>query len=61
MGHSTWRMAVDVAQAADVKQLVLFHHSPGHSDDYLDEMLLRAQAVFAETIMAQERKVVSLL
>jgi phosphoribosyl 1,2-cyclic phosphodiesterase len=60
-GHSTWRMAVEVAQAAEVKQLVLFHHSPAHSDDYLDEMLVRAQAVFAETIMAQEGWVVSLL
>jgi ribonuclease BN (tRNA processing enzyme) len=54
-------MAVEVAQAAEVKRLALFHHSPTHSDDYLDEMEGRAQEVFPETFMAKEGMTISLL
>ncbi|MGC9397548.1 MAG: MBL fold metallo-hydrolase [Anaerolineae bacterium] len=57
-GHSTWRMATDVAQAAQVGRLILTHHSPLHDDAYLDEMEKKAQAVFPKTHMAQEGKVV---
>ena len=32
-GHSTVRMATDVAKGARVKELVLFHHDPEHDDD----------------------------
>jgi phosphoribosyl 1,2-cyclic phosphodiesterase len=35
-GHSTWRAAADVADAAKVGQLVLFHHDPGHDDATMD-------------------------
>lgn len=35
-GHSTWQQAVRLADAANVKQLVLFHHDPGNTDDILD-------------------------
>jgi len=35
-GHSTWEAAADVADAAGVRQLVLFHHEPGHDDDTMD-------------------------
>jgi phosphoribosyl 1,2-cyclic phosphodiesterase len=43
-GHCTVDYAVDVARAAGVKRLVLFHHDPSHGDDRLDELLLGAQA-----------------
>ncbi len=36
MGHSTWEAAVDLARAADVKQLILFHH--GNNDTVVAEM-----------------------
>lgn len=35
-GHSTWQQAVRLADAANVKQLALFHHDPGSTDDVLD-------------------------
>lgn len=38
-GHSTWQEAVRLADAANVKTLVLFHHDPGRSDDELDTRL----------------------
>ncbi len=53
-GHSTWRMATDVALAAGVKQLALFHHNPLHDDAFLEDMESRAQAVFAGTFLARE-------
>ncbi len=35
-GHSAWTDVVDLAVAARVKHLVLFHHDPDHSDAFLD-------------------------
>lgn len=35
-GHSTWRAAADLADAAAVGRLVLFHHDPGHDDVTMD-------------------------
>ncbi|HTU00723.1 MAG TPA: response regulator [Candidatus Sulfotelmatobacter sp.] len=35
-GHSSWTDVLDIAVAARVKQLMLFHHDPDHSDTFLD-------------------------
>ncbi len=59
-GHSTWRMAIDVAQAAGVKKLALHHHNPNHDDAYMDAMELKAQAAFPETIVAREGLTISI-
>ena len=59
-GHSTWRMAVEVAQAAGVKRLALVHHNVAHDDTFLDAMGREAQLLFPETVMACEGMVVSL-
>ncbi|ACK66280.1 beta-lactamase domain protein [Rippkaea orientalis PCC 8801] len=53
-GHSTWQEGVKIAQAADVKQLVLFHHDPSHNDTYLDQIKQEAIAVFPNTLLARE-------
>ena len=37
-GHSTWQEGCKLAEAAEVGQLVLFHHDPDHPDDFMDEM-----------------------
>ncbi len=60
-GHSTWNMAVEVAQAAKVKKLVLTHHSPGHDDAYLEQMLTKAQEHFPNTILAKEGETLHIL
>ena len=31
-GHSTWAAGIELARAAAVPQLVLFHHDPGRTD-----------------------------
>jgi phosphoribosyl 1,2-cyclic phosphodiesterase len=59
-GHSTWRMAISVAQAAAVKQLVLFHHDPEHSDETLDDLEKEARAVFPATHLAREGMTIEL-
>jgi phosphoribosyl 1,2-cyclic phosphodiesterase len=43
-GHSTWRAAADLADAAAIGQLVLFHHDPGHDDTTMDTI---ARAIVA--------------
>ncbi len=53
-GHSTWQMAVSVAQAAGVGRLALFHHDPTHEDALLEELERQARAVFPGAVMACE-------
>jgi phosphoribosyl 1,2-cyclic phosphodiesterase len=36
LGHSTWQAGLRLADAAAVKQLVLFHHDPTHDDGVMD-------------------------
>ncbi|MBD2726854.1 MBL fold metallo-hydrolase [Nostoc sp. FACHB-892] len=53
-GHSTWQEAVKVAQAANVKTLVIYHHDPAHNDDFLDNVGKQVAAQFPGAIMARE-------
>lgn len=53
-GHSTASMACEVAAAAGVGQLVLFHHDPGYDDEMIGAINCRAQALFAHTVAAFE-------
>lgn len=59
-GHSTWRMAVETANAANVKQLVLYHHEPEHDDAALAAIERRAQAVRPDTFTAREGMTIEL-
>jgi phosphoribosyl 1,2-cyclic phosphodiesterase len=53
-GHSSYAHATETAQAAGVKQLLLFHHDPAHDDHFLDRMQADAQRLFGPTGMARE-------
>ncbi len=53
-GHATWRAAADLADAANVKTLVLFHHEPTHDDDTMDEIAALAEARRPGTLVAKE-------
>jgi len=59
-GHSTWQEAVKVAEAANVKTLVIYHHDPLHDDEYLDEIGRKAREKFPGAIMAREGMILSL-
>ena len=53
-GHSTWFAAVQTAIKARVKNLVLFHHHPEHTDVELTRILEVARAEFPATHIARE-------
>ena len=60
-GHSTWQEAVKVAKAANVKQLVIFHHDPIHSDDFMDQIALNTKAAFPNSVIAKEGMTIDLM
>ncbi len=59
-GHSSWIEAIQAAQQANVRRLVLFHHDPMHTDDQLEEIERQAQALFSATLLAREGMEVTL-
>jgi ribonuclease BN (tRNA processing enzyme) len=42
-GHSTIEYAVDVAMAANVRKLALYHHDPNRGDDAVDQLISTAR------------------
>jgi ribonuclease BN (tRNA processing enzyme) len=53
-GHSTWRMAADVAARAGVGCLALYHHDPAHDDREVEAMERGARGRFRHCITASE-------
>lgn len=53
-GHSTIDMACEVAEKANVKQLVLFHHDPRHDDEVMQKVEAHARRLFKNVIAAYE-------
>ena len=53
-GHSTYLDALQIAQQAHVKRLVLFHHDPSHSDAKVDAIVVQCQAEIAQRGLAIE-------
>ena len=53
-GHSTWLEGTRLAKVANAKELVLFHHDPEHSDEFLREIERQAQQEFPRTRLAVE-------
>jgi phosphoribosyl 1,2-cyclic phosphodiesterase len=54
-GHSSWVQAVEVAEQAKVRQLVITHHDPDHDDHFLLEVERKARARFPKTVLAREK------
>jgi phosphoribosyl 1,2-cyclic phosphodiesterase len=53
-GHSSWEQAVEVALKAGVKRLALYHHDPGHDDDFLLNMEKECRGHFPDSFFARE-------
>ena len=53
-GHSTVRMATEVARAAEVGQLILYHHDPSHDDAEVRRLERLAQSLFPRSRAATE-------
>lgn len=62
-GHSTGRMAVQVAREAGVPQLMAFHHDPSHTDEQVEALAQEARNAAAgdcEVIIGCEGEVIHL-
>lgn len=46
-GHSSYADVIDMAAAAGVKRVILFHHHPDRTDEQVDEVAWRAHAYIA--------------
>jgi phosphoribosyl 1,2-cyclic phosphodiesterase len=53
-GHQSWRQAIELADAAEVRTLVLFHHHPMHDDTFMDAVAREARAMRPDVIVARE-------
>ncbi len=53
-GHSTWQEGVRLCEAAEVRQLALFHHRPRHDDESLRAVEKEANSIRAGTVVARE-------
>ncbi len=53
-GHSTWQQGIELANAANVGKLCLFHHDPEHDDDAMDRIAAKAEAIRPGTVVARE-------
>src|SRR5712691_8073121 len=47
-GHSTYLDALQIAQQAHAKRLVLFHHDPSHTDAAVDRIVAQCCAEIAQ-------------
>lgn len=47
-GHSTFEYVVEVAKAASVGRVALYHHDPSRTDDQIDHIVADARALAAE-------------
>ncbi len=53
-GHSSFAMACDAANQAEVQKLLLFHHDPNNDDKALFEIEKKAKKLFPNTELAKE-------
>ncbi|MFN8384214.1 MAG: MBL fold metallo-hydrolase [Anaerolineales bacterium] len=53
-GHSTAKMAAEVAASAESGQLILFHHDPAYSDEFVAAQEANAKDIFPDSRAAHE-------
>jgi phosphoribosyl 1,2-cyclic phosphodiesterase len=57
-GHSTPQMACELANAAGVRELALFHHDPNYADETVAGLEVRARTLFPNVCAAYEGLVI---
>ncbi|WP_210496221.1 MBL fold metallo-hydrolase [Microvirga antarctica] len=58
-GHSTWHKGVELAKAANVKALAIFHIFPGHDDTFLRASERQMQELMPTAFVARERQTIA--
>lgn len=56
---SLWQVAVEIAQIANVQQLVISHHHPDDNDDFLDKVQSEVKSAFPKALLACEGLILS--
>lgn len=54
-----WNSGIEVAIAANVGQVIMFHHDPAHDDDYLDQVEREVQTKSSNVLLAREGMVIN--
>jgi phosphoribosyl 1,2-cyclic phosphodiesterase len=54
-GHSTWEEGVKLAQASEVKLLIISHHEPTHDDDHMENIEREARKLHKNAVVAREK------
>jgi phosphoribosyl 1,2-cyclic phosphodiesterase len=49
-----WQAAVEMAQKAGVRKLIISHHHPDDHDDFLDQVEKEVQSTFSNALLACE-------
>jgi phosphoribosyl 1,2-cyclic phosphodiesterase len=55
-GHSTWHKGIELAKAAGVKSLAIFHIFPGHDDAFLSTAEAEMKTLMPTAFVARERQ-----
>ena len=53
-GHSTWQEGLRLANAANVKIFVVFHHDPDHTDGFMDRVAIDVEKARQGSVVALE-------
>lgn len=53
-GHSSYSQAMEVAERANVKNLILTHHDPDHDDSFLKKIEKKCQERFNNLVFARD-------
>lgn len=59
-GHSTWQEGVRLCKAANAKRLALFHHDPGHEDDFMARLETEARKTWDGILVARDNMTLAL-
>ncbi len=57
-GHSSFDQAIEVAERAGVKRLVMTHHDPDHDDEFLRKQEKICQARYKDCELARDKMVI---
>ena len=53
-GHSTWQEGARLCDAADAGTYVVFHHDPGHDDNFMDDIARSVEQTRRNSVVARE-------
>ncbi|AFY50611.1 metal-dependent hydrolase, beta-lactamase superfamily I [Nostoc sp. PCC 7524] len=57
---SLWQIAVEMAQTANAKQLIISHHHPDDYDDFLDKVQKEVKSIFPNALLSSEGLVLTI-